>query len=102
MSKDKLEINAPHGSIRVTGDALTGLVVAAAERIDGARVRRQRRGLDISVSDTAIEVELAIAAPYDIVLPELARAVQSGVAAALSTSTGLAAQVDVAVEELYR
>jgi uncharacterized alkaline shock family protein YloU len=82
------------GSITIEADALAGLVIAAAERVHGARVRRPRRGLDVSI-------ELELAARYGAVLPELARAVQAGVTTALRDGTGLAvAAVDVSVEEL--
>jgi hypothetical protein len=47
MSRDGHVIRGPHGSIRIEADAIAALVVAAAERIDGARARRPRRGLDV-------------------------------------------------------
>jgi uncharacterized alkaline shock family protein YloU len=93
-------MNGPHGSIRIEGDALAGLVLTATEQVAGARVRRPRRGLDISVADGSAHVELELAARYGLVLPELAQAVQRSVAAALHDSAGLAGRVDVAVEEL--
>ena len=101
MSRDGYTVKGPHGSIRIEGDALAGLVVAAAQQVAGARVRRPRRGLDISVADGSAHVEVELAAPYGAVLPELARAVQQSVAAALTGSAGLRVRgVDVAVEEL--
>jgi uncharacterized alkaline shock family protein YloU len=94
-------IEGPHGSIRVEGDALAGLVVTAVERVDGARARRPRRGLDVAVENGRARVEVELAARYGSVLPELARAVQNGVADALRASAGLDVErVDVAVEEL--
>lgn len=100
MSRDGHVIAGPHGSITIEGDALAGLVVAAAELVDGARIRRPRRGLDVSVSDGSAKVELELAARYGTVLPPVARAVQTNVAAALLGSAGLAAAVDVSIEEL--
>jgi uncharacterized alkaline shock family protein YloU len=100
MSRDGHTIRGPHGAIRIEGDALCGLVITAAERVDGARVRRPRRGLDVSVADGTAKVELELAARYGAALPSLAREVQSSVAAALLASTGLAAVVDVSVAEL--
>lgn len=103
MSKAGFRIEGPAGSIAVEHDALVGLVVAAAERVDGARVRRPRRGVDVSVANGRVRVELELAARWGQVLPELARAVQASVAAALGDSTGLTVEaVDVSVEELDR
>lgn len=103
MSRDGHAIRRPQGEIRIEGDALAGLVVTAAELNDGARVRRPRRGLDISVDEGSVRVALELAAPYGAVLPDLARAVQAGVTAALDSSTGLIVErVDVAIEELDR
>ena len=88
------------GAIRIEGDALAALVVTATELVDGARVRRPRRGLDVSVTDGTAKVELELAARYGTVLPSLAREVQASVAAALHASAGLTATVDVSIEEL--
>jgi len=101
MSRDAHVIPSPAGSITIAADALAGLVIAAAERVDGARVRRPRRGLDVSVEGGAVRVTLELAARYGAVLPELARAVQAGVTTALRDGTGLAVgAVDISVEEL--
>ena len=100
MSRDGHTIRGPHGSIRIEGDALSGLVITAAELVEGARVRRPRRGLDVSVTDGKAKVELELAARYGAALPAVAREVQSNVAAALLGSAGLAAAVDVSIEEL--
>ena len=100
MSRDGRMIEGPHGPIRIEGDALAALVITAAELVEGARVRRPRRGLDVSVTDGAATVELQLAARYGSVLPSLAREVQTSVAAALLGSAGLTAMVDVSIEEL--
>ncbi len=100
MSRDGHTITGPHGPIRIEGDALSGLVITAAELVDGARVRRPRRGLDVSVSDGTAKVEVELAARYGVALPLVAREVQTTVAAALLASAGLAAAVDVSIEEL--
>ena len=102
MSRNGHTIRGPHGSIRIEGDALSALVVTAAELVVGARVRRPRRGLDASVAEgtAKVEVELELAVRYGTVLPSVAREVQSNVAAALLASAGLAAVVDVSIEEL--
>jgi hypothetical protein len=101
MSRDGHTVVGPHGPIRISGDALSSLVVTAAELVDGARARRPRRGVDVAIEGERVRVELELAARYGTVLPELSRAVQDGVAAALRDATGLAVErVDVAVEEL--
>jgi uncharacterized alkaline shock family protein YloU len=103
MSQDAYTIAAQGGTIRIEADALAGLVVAAAELVDGARVRRPRRGLDVEVDGGRARVSVELAARYGTVLPELAAAVQRSVAAALTGSAGLTVEsVDVAIEELER
>ena len=103
MSRDGHVIKGPHGEVRIEGDALAALVLSAVELVDGARAKRPRRGLDVSVADSRVEVELELAARYGTVLPELARAVQASVTDALRTSAGLTVdRVDVSVEELDR
>ncbi len=101
MTRDGHVSKSAHGEIRIEGDALAGLVVSAVGLVEGARVRRPRRGLDVTVTGNSIRVDLELAARYGTVLPELARAVQAGVIEALRASTGLDVErVDVAVEEL--
>ena len=101
MSRDAYVIKGPHGEVRIEGDALAALVISAAQSVDGARARRPRRGLDITVADGRVQVELELAARYGTVLPELAHAVQESVTDALRTSAGLTVdRVDVAIEEL--
>jgi len=100
VSRDGHTIPGPHGPIRIEGDALSALVITAAELVDGARVRRPRRGLDVSVADGTARIELELAARYGAVLPSVAREVQTNVAGALLGSAGLTAAVDVSIEEL--
>jgi uncharacterized alkaline shock family protein YloU len=101
VSRDGHVIRGSRGEIRIEGDALSALVVAAAELVDGARVRRPRRGLDVSVTGGRARIELELAARYDVVLPVLGRAVQTSVADALRASAGLEVEaVDVSIEEL--
>ena len=89
------------GSIDVTAGALAQIVQRAVESVDGARVRRRRRGLDLRLDDGRVRVELELAARYGTVLPDLARDVQERVADALSTMVDLDVEaVDVSVEEL--
>jgi len=103
MTQTGHTFQGPGGTIRIERDALAALVVTAAELVEGARVRRPRRGLDVVVDDGRARVSLELAARYGSVLPELAAAVQASVADALTQSAGLAVDaVDVAVEELER
>jgi uncharacterized alkaline shock family protein YloU len=89
------------GSIDVTAGALAQIVQRAAESVEGARVRRPRRGLDLRLEDGRVRVELELAVRYGIVLPDLARDVQQRVADALSAMVDLDVEaVDVSVEEL--
>ena len=89
------------GSIEVTPGALAQIVQQAAESVEGARVRRPRRGLDLHLEDSRVRVELELAVRYGIVLPELAREVQARVAEALTTMVALEVEaVDVSIEEL--
>jgi uncharacterized alkaline shock family protein YloU len=103
MSRDGHVLKSPQGEIRIEGDALAALVISAAELVDGARARRPRRGLDVSVADGIVQVELELAARYGSVLPEVARAVQESVTDALQTAAGLTVErVDVSIQELDR
>jgi uncharacterized alkaline shock family protein YloU len=89
------------GSIDVTAGALAQIVQRAAESVEGARVRRPRRGLDLRLEDGRVRVEFELAARYGIVLPDLARDVQRRVADALSAMVDLDVEaVDVSIEEL--
>ncbi len=103
MSHDGHTIRAPAGSIEIPGDALSALVITAAELVDGARVRRPRRGLDVVVTDGMVRVELELAARYGTVLPGLGHDVQASVAGVLRDSAGLTVEaVDVSIDELDR
>ena len=89
------------GSIDVTAGALAQIVQRAAESVEGARVRRPRRGLDLRLEDGRAHVELELAVRYGVVLPEAARDVQARVAEALEAMVDLDVEaVDVSIEEL--
>ena len=101
MTAERYVVSRPGGEIAVSPAALTQIVVTAAEAADGARVRRPRRGLAVSVEDGRARVSCELVAPYGAVLPELARGVQRRVTEALTTMCGLEVDaVDVAIEEL--
>ena len=101
MSRDGHVVAGPYGRIELPGSTLASLVVTAAEQVDGARVRRPRRGLEVELVDGSARVELELAARQGAVLPELAKAVQERVAASLGEMVGVkVAAVDVSIEEL--
>ena len=103
MKHDGHTIARPGGTIRIEGDALAALVVAAAEHVDGARVRRPRRGLSVAIADSRARVELELSVRYGTSLPDLGVAVQQAVIEALRVSAGLEVDaVDVSIEELER
>jgi uncharacterized alkaline shock family protein YloU len=87
--------------VRITDTALSQIVTTAAESVEGARVRRPKRRVEIAVEDGRARVELELVAPFGIPLQELGRAVQHQVADALRTMCGLEpVAIDVSVEEL--
>jgi uncharacterized alkaline shock family protein YloU len=87
--------------VRITDSALAQIVIRAAERVDGARVRRPRRHLDVQIEGADATVDLELAVAYGLIVPDVARAVQERVAEALGTMCGVnVTAVNVAVEEL--
>jgi uncharacterized alkaline shock family protein YloU len=91
------------GTVTVTDAALTNIVVQSAESVDGARVRRARRKVDIELEGKRARVELELAVAYGNVLPDVAQDVQLRVTDALTRMCGLdVSAVDVTVEELDR
>jgi uncharacterized alkaline shock family protein YloU len=91
----------PSGSVTVSSGALASLVVRAAQSVDGVRVRRPRRHLEVQVADGRAHVELELAVRMGVVLPEAARSVQERVADVLGAMCEVAVDgVDVAIEEV--
>ena len=89
------------GTITVTPGVLSQVVVGAAESVDGVRVRRPRRGVEVDVEGGRARVALELAVRYGHVLPEAAGEVQRRVHGALRDMCGVdASVVDVSVEEL--
>jgi uncharacterized alkaline shock family protein YloU len=98
---DDYTITRDEGTVTLTAGALSHLVATAAETVDGARVRRPRRRLDVAVDGGKARVELELAVRYGEVLPDVAAEVQRRVDGALREIAGLeTASVDVSVEEL--
>jgi uncharacterized alkaline shock family protein YloU len=89
------------GTITVPAGVLAQIVRRAAHGVDGARVRRPRRGLEVELDGTRTAVSLELAVRHGAVLPELAHEVQARVAHALTVMCGLdVTRVDVSIEEL--
>jgi uncharacterized alkaline shock family protein YloU len=98
---DALVLHGPEGSITVPPEALEQLVVSAAQSVDGARVRRPRRSVEVLHAKGRATVSLGLVARHGDFVPDLARAVQERVAAAIVRSCGLEVdRVDVTVEEV--
>jgi uncharacterized alkaline shock family protein YloU len=94
-----LVLDEPGGTITVTPSALATLVVHAAEAADGVQIRRGRRRLEVDFANGGARVRLEFIARYGVVLPELARDVQSRVADAVVTMCRVNVEsVDVSVE----
>ena len=94
-------VRNPEGTITVPDSVLAQIVRRAAEAVEGARVRRPRRGLEVEIDGSRAAVSLELAVRHGVVLPELAERVQERVATALRTMCGLEVeQVDLAIEEL--
>ena len=87
--------------VKVTEGALTQIVLRAVEAVDGVRVRRPRRKVDVEIEDGRARVDLELAVAYGRVLPDVARAVQREVADALTRMCDVTVDgVDVSIEEL--
>jgi uncharacterized alkaline shock family protein YloU len=98
---EPLVFRGPDGTVTVTAGALTELVARAARSVDGARVRRPKRSIEIQHESGRASVELELGARYGVALPELARTVQERVAGALAQVSGLEVErVDVVLEEV--
>lgn len=100
MSADYV-LREPGGTVTVTAVAIAGLVARAAETVAGAHIHRPKRGLEVELAAGRARVSLELAADLGTVLPELGRAVQDAVAAALHRSCGIVAEsVEVSIHEL--
>jgi hypothetical protein len=98
---EPLVFRGPDGTITVTAAALTELVARAARSVDGARVRRPKRSIEIRHGSGRASVELELGARYGVPLPELARSVQERVGQALAQVSGLEVErVDVVLEDV--
>jgi uncharacterized alkaline shock family protein YloU len=98
---EPLVLSGPEGSITVAAGALAQVVVRAAQSVDGARVRRPRRSIEVEHGGRSASVSLGVAVRFGEPIPRVARGVQARVAEALAATSGLAIErVDVTVEEI--
>lgn len=98
---EPLVFRGPNGSITVTPGALTRLVAHAAQSVDGARVRRPRRAVEVAHGGGRASVSLQLSARHGVPLPQLAHAVQERVADAVVRVSGLEVdRVDVEIAEI--
>ena len=100
-------MNASHviredsGTITIAASAVADIVARSVEEVDGARVHRRRRGLEIDVGNGHARVSVELTARYGEPLPDLAHAVQQRVAERLRSMCGLGVDaIDVCIEEL--
>lgn len=92
-------LRGPEGAVTVAPAALERLVVQAAQTVNGARVRRPKRSVDVGHRDGRASVSLELAVEGGV--PEIAKAVQERVAEALAATSGLEVErVDISVEEI--
>jgi uncharacterized alkaline shock family protein YloU len=98
---EPLVFQGPEGTITLTAAAVTELVASAARGVEGVRLRRPRRSVEVRHVDGRASVSLELGAPHGESLPELARAVQERVGRALAQASGLELErVDVEIAEI--
>ena len=98
---EPLVFEGPEGSITLTAAALNDLVATAARSVEGVRLRRPRRAVEVRHADGGASVSLELVAAPDEPLGELARAVQERVGRALAEVSGLEVErVDVEIAEI--
>ena len=98
---EPLVFRGPEGSITVTAGALTRLVAHAAQEVDGVRVRRPKRAVEVTWGSGRAAVSLSLSARHGAPLPDLARSVQERVAAAIGAMSGSEVErVDVEIVEV--
>ena len=98
---EPLVFPGPEGSITLTVAAVTELVANAARSVDGVRLRRPRRAVEVRHAAGRASVSLELGASPGAALPGLARAVQERVGEALAQVTALEVErVDVEIAEI--
>ena len=98
---EPLVFRGPEGSITVTAGALTRLVAHAAQGVDGARVRRPKRAVEVTWGEGTASIAVELSARHGVPLPGLAHAVQERVTDAVARVSGLEVdRVDVEIDEV--
>ena len=98
---EPLVFEGPEGSITVTATAVNELVAGAARSVEGVRLRRPRRSVEVRHGDGRASVSVEVVAAHGESLPELAHAVQERVGRALADVSGLEVEhVDVEIAEV--
>jgi len=98
---EPLVFRGPEGSITLTAAAVTELVAKAARSVDGVRLRRPRRAVEVRHAAGRTSVSLELGAAPGLLLPGLASAVQERVGETLAQVTGLEVEaVDVEIAEI--
>jgi uncharacterized alkaline shock family protein YloU len=98
---EPLVFRGPEGSITLTAAAVNDLVASAARGVEGVRLRRPRRAVEVRHADGRAAVSIELGATHGEPLPELARAVQERVGEALAQVSGLEVErVDVEIVEV--
>jgi Asp23 family, cell envelope-related function len=98
---EPLVLAAPEGTITVAPVALERVVVRAAQLVQGARVRRPKRSVEVLHGAGRVAVVLELAVEHGVPVPAVAFAVQERVAEAVAATSGLEVErVDLCVEEI--
>jgi uncharacterized alkaline shock family protein YloU len=94
---------ADGGSVRVSEAAVAQIVGGAVSSVEGARLRKGRRRLELELAGGRARAELEVTVAYGLFLPDVARAVQERVRDALAGMCEVEVDaVDVSVVELVR
>jgi uncharacterized alkaline shock family protein YloU len=86
---EPLVLSGQEGTITVAAVALDRVVVHAAESVQGARVRRPKRSVDVAHGPGLASVSFELAIEQGVPVPEVARTVQERVADAVAATSGL-------------
>ena len=98
---EPLVLSGQEGTITVAAVALDRVVVRAAESVEGTRVRRPKRSVDVAHRAGVASVSFELAIEQGVPVPELARTVQERVADAVAATSGLDVErVEVTVAEI--
>lgn len=112
-SKDYVSRSDELGNIHISEEVLAAITAAAALEVEGVNSlsanlgsdlaellgkKNLTKGIRIQMEEEKVRVELSILMDYGHTIPEMGRAVQDGVKAALESMTGLeVAEVSVTV-----